>query len=252
MSLTSFKLESFGHSDIGLVRRNNEDVFLQLPHHGFYLLADGMGGHNAGEVAAQETIVFLSTCVDKLLKQHTNTLTVDELTYHLEQFVHFSNERIYQLGNEHHAFKGMGTTLSALLFHQDLVISMHVGDSRIYRFRDNILTQLTQDHTLKNKLLEQGLLQKAIQDGIRYKNVLTRAVGAYKKVSPDITVHTAVSKDLYLLCSDGLSDYVTDEEILSIILASPSLKDLAHTLINKAKSKGGCDNITVLLTKLDL
>lgn len=249
MSLTSFKLQSFGHSDVGLVRRNNEDVFLQLPHYGFYLLADGMGGHNAGEVAAQETIVFLSTCIDKLFKQE-ESLSLTQLTSYLEQFVHFSNQRIYQLGLEHFAFKGMGTTLSAILFHRDSVICTHVGDSRIYRIRNQSLEQLSQDHTLKNKLIEQGLLEKAIKDGIRYKNVLTKAVGAYKKLSPDIQVYPAKEEDLYLLCSDGLSDYVTDEEILGIIISSFSLKDLTFNLINKAKSKGGCDNITVLVAKL--
>ena len=251
MSLTSFKLESFGQSDVGLVRRNNEDVFLQLPQYGFYLLADGMGGHNAGEIAAQETIVYLSDCIDKLFRQTHHFLYLELLKNHLSEFIQSSNERIYRLGLEHQAYKGMGTTLSTLLFYENLVISSHVGDSRIYRFRNNALDQLSQDHTLKNKLLEQGLLEKAIRDGIRYKNVLTKAIGAFKKIIPDIGVYPVQSKDLYLLCSDGLSDYVTDDEILCIITSSLSLKDLASNLINKAKIKGGCDNITVLLTKID-
>lgn len=249
--LNAFKLNSFGHSDIGLVRRNNEDVFLQLSQHHLYLLADGMGGHNAGEVAAQETIVFLSDCIDKLLKQTKTPLPLADLTNYLTLFIHNSNERIYQLGQEHPSYQGMGTTLSALLFYEGSVICTHIGDSRIYRFKDNKLTQLTYDHTLKNKLIEQGQLEKAIAQGIRYKNVLTKAIGAFKKVTPDISIYPIEPQDLYLMCSDGLSDYVTDEEISCILSSSVCLKQQTFNLINKAKAKGGCDNITVLMTKID-
>lgn len=249
--MSSIKLSSFGHSDIGLVRRNNEDVFLQLPQHHFYLLADGMGGHNAGEVAATETIVYLSDCVDKLLKKEKEKLRIEDLASHLESFIHHSNDRIYQLGQEHQAYQGMGTTLSALLFYDSNVICTHIGDSRIYRYREGVLTQISKDHTLKNKLIEQGLLEKAIKEGMRYKNVLTNAIGAFKKVRPEITILPYKMGDLYLICSDGLSDYVTNQEISFILSANYSIKDQTHHLINKAKIKGGCDNITVLITKIE-
>ena len=249
--MQSLKLISFGHSDIGLIRRNNEDVFLQLPEHQCYLLADGMGGHNAGEVAAKETVVFFSDCIDKLLKNHNTKLTLSELKYHLEHFIHRSNERIYLLGKENISFSGMGTTLSAIIFFEDCVICTHVGDSRIYRFRNKQLCQLSQDHTLKNKLLKQGLLEKAIKDGIRYKNVLTNAIGAFKRVAPEISIHPYIQGDVYLICSDGLSDFVTDEEISYILDSFQCLKEITYALINKAKSKGSCDNITVVLTQIE-
>jgi len=249
--MESFKLSSFGHSDIGLIRRNNEDVFLQLPEHHCFLLADGMGGHNAGEVAAKETVVYFSDCVDKLFKKNQPGLTLEQLKKHLEFIIHRSNERIYHLGKENHAFNGMGTTLSAILFFENSVICTHVGDSRIYRYRKKNLCQLSQDHTLKNKLLQQGLLEKAIKDGIRYKNVLTNAIGAFKRVSPEISVHPLMPGDLYLICSDGLSDFVTDPEICCILDHQVSLKEITYSLIDKAKQKGSCDNITVVLTHIE-
>lgn len=249
--MLSFKLRSFGHSDVGLVRRNNEDVFLQLPQHFFYALADGMGGHKAGEVAAQETVVFLSTCIDKMFKQNPLPLPLSTVKTYLESFIHHSNERIYQLGQENSCYQGMGTTLCSLLFYEGFLIQAHVGDSRIYRFRNHQLELLTYDHTLKNKLLEQGKLEYAIKNGIRYKNVLTKAIGAFKKITPDIVISPIYPMDLYLMCSDGLSDYVTDEEISCILNPSLSLKEQAFNLINAAKAKGSCDNITVLITQVD-
>lgn len=246
-----FKLSSFGHSDIGLVRRNNEDVFLQLPQHSFYVLADGMGGHKAGEVAAQETVVFLSDCIDKMFKQHTSSLAITAIKNYLESFIIHSNTRIYQLGQENNSYQGMGTTLCSMLFYKEFLIQAHVGDSRIYRFRDNKLTLLTHDHTLKNKLILQGELEDAIKRGIRYKNILTKAIGAFKKITPDIVITPAYPKDLYMMCSDGLSDYVTDEEISCILSSSLSLKEQTLNLINMAKAKGSCDNITVLITQIE-
>lgn len=249
--LRRFKLSSFGHSDIGLVRRNNEDVFLQLPQHSFYALADGMGGHKAGEVAAQETVVFLSDCIDKMFKQHTTPLPIPTIKDYLESFISYSNERIYQLGQENSCYQGMGTTLCSMLFYEESLIQAHVGDSRIYRLRNNTLTLLTHDHTLKNKLILQGQLEDAIKNGIRYKNVLTKAIGAFKKINPDITITPVESKDLYMMCSDGLSDYVTDEEISCILNSFLSLKEQTMQLITRAKDKGSCDNITVLITQID-
>lgn len=250
--MTYFKLNSFGHSDIGLVRRNNEDVFLQLSQHNFYVLADGMGGHKAGEVAAQETVVFLCDCIDKMFKQQPDPLPLNTITHYLKSFINYSNERIYQLSQDNTAYQGMGTTLCSMLFYQKSLICAHVGDSRIYRLRGNKLTLLTHDHTLKNKLLEQGRLEQAIAQGIRYKNILTKAIGAFKTISPDILITPVEPLDIYMMCSDGLSDYLPDQEITEILAQRLSIKELTLQLINKAKSKGGCDNITVLITQAEV
>lgn len=245
------KCKSFGYSDVGLIRRNNEDVFLQLKEHRFFALADGMGGHNAGEIAALETVAFLSECIDKMFKQHHLGLSIEEVSKTVSEFIIRSNDRIYQLGIENSAYKGMGTTLSSMLFYQGSIICAHVGDSRIYRYRDNKLTLLTHDHTLKNKLMQQGTLEDAIKKGVRYKNVLTKAIGAFKTLSPDILITPFLPKDLYLMCSDGLSDYVTDEEISCILDPAFHLEEMAFKLINLAKTKKSCDNITVLLTQVE-
>lgn len=247
--MKSHKIDSFGYSDIGLVRRNNEDVFLQLPEHSFYALADGMGGHKAGEVAAQETVVFLSDCINKMFKTQS-TLQADRIRDYLTSFIQHSNDRIYQLSQENTCYRGMGTTLCSMLFYDDLMIQAHVGDSRIYRFRQGQLELLTYDHTLKNKLIQQGKLEHAIETGMRYKNVLTKAIGAFKMIHPDIAMTTIYPKDLYLMCSDGLSDYVTDEEISGIIDPNLPLKNQVLELIHVAKTKGSCDNITVLMTSV--
>lgn len=252
MSSCKFTLKSFGHSDVGLVRDNNEDVYLQLTKHNFFALADGMGGHKAGEVAAQETVVFLSSCIDKMFKLHQEfPLKVRDIQTNLSLFIEHSNTRIYQLGKENASMRGMGTTLCSLLFYDNKLIRAHVGDSRIYRFRRNSLKQLTYDHTLQNKLIQQGKLHEAIEKGIRYKNVLTRAIGAYKSLTPDIGLSSVKKGDLYLMCSDGLSDYVTDEEISCILDAELSLKDKVLELIKRAKIKKSSDNITVLLTEVE-
>ncbi|MBM3192325.1 MAG: serine/threonine-protein phosphatase, partial [Chlamydiae bacterium] len=175
---------------------------------------------------------------------------LNTITNALKTFILRSNERIYQLGQENSAYQGMGTTVSSMLFYQNSLVCAHVGDSRIYRYRHNTLTLLTYDHTLKNKLLQQGRLDEAIAKGIRYKNVLTKAIGAFKTVTPDILISPVEPGDLYIMCSDGLSDYLSDEEMLSTLTLPLSLQELTFQLIQQAKAKGGCDNITVLVTKV--
>ena len=252
MHRCAYSLDSYGHSDVGLIRSNNEDVYLKLMEYNFFALADGMGGHKAGEVAAQETVVYLSNCIDKMFRMRRNTpLDIYTIKEQISLFIEHSNTRIYQLGKENASLNGMGTTLCSLLFYNDKLIRAHVGDSRIYLWRDHELSQLTYDHTLENKLMSQGRLEEALKKGTRVKNVLTKAIGAYQKLSPEISLSRVSPGDLYLMCSDGLSDYVTDEEISCIIKDSTTLKEMAHRLIFTAKSKKSSDNITVLLTQVE-
>lgn len=245
-----FKIISHGCSDIGLLRKKNEDAFIEFSKHQFYALADGMGGHKAGEVAAQETIVYLCDCIKNMFHQKT-CLNTQDISYYLSQFIKHSNTRIYQLGKENISYKGMGTTLCSMLFYDKFLIHAHIGDSRIYRFRDNKLFQMTYDHTLKNKLIDSGKLKDYINKGLRYKNILTKAIGTFKYVMPDMGITRVFPEDLYLMCSDGLSDFVSDREIADILNHPLSLDEKILSLIKKAKQNKGSDNITAVLIKAE-
>jgi len=233
--MTSPKLAFVGFSDIGLSRPNNEDVWIAVPEMGLFALADGMGGHQAGEVAAKVAIEELCRAME--------TISSDPFLA-LRLAIEKANQKVYEEGQKHHAFNGMGTTLCCLYWTQEAVIYAHVGDSRIYRFRNNKLEQLTQDHSLFAKWLSQS---KSSETPYPYKNVITRAVGTAKRVTPEIALATYEPGDLFILCSDGLTDTVAFQDIEKIIDRSDSLEIMAARLIEKAKIKGSHDNITVLL-----
>jgi protein phosphatase len=226
-----YSVESFGISDLGLARNNNEDVFHEIPMHNFFVLADGMGGHNAGEIAAKEVVHHLSTSVSQLFSSQENHLPFEEIPLHLHQAIIKANSWVHQLSEQKAEFSGMGTTLCCLLLHHDSLIYANVGDSRIYRFRDR-LEQLTEDHASLEK------------------NMITRAIGTSPSVEPDICVTPIKSNDVYFLCSDGLTDFVSDEELSSILTNHSCIKTASQRMIEAAKNKGGGDNITVLMVKV--
>jgi protein phosphatase len=232
-------LESFGLSDIGVGRPNNEDVWAALPEFGFFALADGMGGHQAGEVAARETIEHL-THTFKTVKSRDCVELIIELRHAIEK----ANQWVYRLGKKTETLHGMGTTLCCLIWSDEVVIYAHVGDSRIYRYRDQKLELLTQDHSLFAKWLKVG---KESSTPFPYKNVITRAVGTSPKANPEIAVSAHQPGDIYFLCSDGLSDVLMPQEIESIISGSSDLEITSKRLIERAKIKGSCDNITILM-----
>ncbi len=235
------KFLAYGLSDIGNSRANNEDVWIALPEIGFFALADGMGGHQAGEVAAKEAIDHLSTSLKKID-------ACDPLTRMLElkSAIEKANAWVYELGKEEEDLNGMGTTLCCLVWTEEAIIYAHVGDSRIYRFRNGKLTLLTQDHSLFAKWLKTG---KASQTPYPYKNVITRAIGTAPKANPEVAVCRHAAGDLYFLCTDGLSDVLEPEEIENILKLSPSLEAASKSLIQKAKFKGSSDNITILMVQ---
>ena len=154
MSRYAFPLSYFGLSDIGHIRKNNEDVFLNLHEYGFFALADGMGGHNAGEVAAKEAVRFVSASIEELFASSEENWNLFDLSSFNKLCIENANSWVYHLGKRKKSRAGMGTTLCTLLFHERSIIYGHVGDSRIYRFREEILKQLTHDHSLTNQMLE--------------------------------------------------------------------------------------------------
>ncbi|NGX26677.1 MAG: Serine/threonine phosphatase stp [Chlamydiae bacterium] len=241
------KIKSFGASDIGLGRINNEDVFAQMPAEQFFILADGMGGHNAGEVAANETVFQLCNIVKEA---HEKTHSPDEWEYILEKAIAETNTHVFQLSKTSKELEGMGTTLCLALITNSTFIYAHVGDSRIYRIRKNRLAQLTRDHSLKDDLIASGELDESRALSFPYKNVITRAIGTQETVLPDIAAEPIEPEDIYFLCSDGLTEPLSDAQIRDIITASRTPKAATESLILEAKKAGGSDNITVITLKI--
>jgi serine/threonine protein phosphatase PrpC len=246
MQLIPHRLDCYGISDIGYVRSNNEDAWEAAPEHRFFVLADGMGGHNAGEVAAKMAVVSLCESLKELKELTSNT----ELKSSMRSAILAANSSIYTSAGEKEDLSGMGTTLCCLAFHHATLIYAHIGDSRIYRFRNKCLEQLTQDHSLRRELLMRGELSAKQAACYPHRNIITRALGTSAHVEPEIA-HTDVAlNDVYFLCSDGLTDHLSNEEIASLLQNSSSLSQASHELVEKAKAKGGCDNITIVMVKV--
>ncbi len=243
-----YQLSVYCVSDIGLIRQNNEDSCKLLKNEQFFVLADGMGGHQAGEVASKETVEQLCLLFQQRLStSHKEMAETEGLIKELIQEV---NLMIYRLGRENPPLKGMGTTLCCLFFHSQGLIYGHVGDSRIYHFSDSKLQQLTQDHSLLRELIELGQLSEQQAEEFLYKNIITKAIGTESSVEPAIA-HTALKAgDIFLMCTDGLSDLVSFEEIQEVLQQYPILEEAANLLVKKAKQKGGYDNITLILVKV--
>ncbi len=240
-------IESFGVSDIGLSRKNNEDVWTELSDHHFYILADGMGGHLAGEVAAKEAVLHFCDAVDKYFRSPTPPSVSSAKRYLGETFIS-ANSWIRRLGKDYPDLHGMGTTLCCLLILDSRVIIGHVGDSRIYRFRQ-MLSLLTTDHSLEQELLSKSEGGRQAHSN-SHKHVLTRALGISPAIEPELSEAPYQAGDIYLLCSDGLHGALSDRQIESFFRKSTSLKELALELIEAAKKGGGHDNITLLLIRI--
>lgn len=236
------ELTSFGLSDIGVTRPNNEDVWAALPEVGFFALADGMGGHQAGEIAAKETIDFLSQTAKEIKSRD-----IMEIIIEIRHAIEKANRRVHKLGSQSQELHGMGTTLCCLIWTDEAIIYAHVGDSRIYRLRQNKLELLTQDHSFFAKWLKLGKLAEECQTPYPYKNVITRAIGGPGKANPEIAVAAHQAGDLYFLCSDGLSDVLSIKEMERILNRSPTLSLAAERLVEMAKIKGSSDNMTILM-----
>ncbi len=243
-----FKVVKYALSDIGLVRQNNEDVWAELPEHNVFILADGMGGHQAGEIAAKEAVNSLCENLEDFLNANGNSpLSKSTLRQAFKQSIEQANKVVYRMGRSNEVLKGMGTTICCLQLLQDCVVYAHVGDSRIYRLRNKKLEQLTKDHSLLRELMDLGKLNEKQAEDFLYKNIITKAIGTEPIVEPTIQVSDLYLGDVYLLCSDGLSDLLSLEEMEKIMNGAKNIEDSVHLLISQAKEKGGYDNITVIL-----
>lgn len=248
---TPLSIESFGASDIGLVRLNNEDVWACLRGKNFFILADGMGGHQAGEIAANEAVLKLCTWIQELFHLKHLPKQAEEVIPLLEKAIEETNHWIYTLSTCDKEMAGMGTTLCLALLLEKTLLYAHVGDSRIYRVRKGTIKRLTTDHSLRDELIANGRLEEKAALSFPFKNIITRAIGTHPCVLADVQTTLVAPGDLYFLCSDGLTDCVNDKEILSIIQADKNIKTITENLIEQAKKKGGPDNITIVMFKVD-
>jgi len=242
-----------GLTDQGLVREHNEDSIGSDPALGLLILADGMGGHKGGEVASAIAVDTVLATLKKTLPDIIHGQTDDRTGYSLESMaiesaIKQANAAIYQASHNNAQYEGMGTTIVVLLFYDNRVSIAHVGDSRLYRLRDQKLEQLTRDHTLLQELVDRGLYTREEARQSLNKNLVTRAVGVNLTVEVDLLEDFGVPQDIYLLCSDGLTDMIDDQLIEDSILNYRSnLARLANELVSQAKSHGGKDNISALL-----
>lgn len=242
------KLDIYGLTDEGLVREHNEDYISWYPETGLVILADGMGGHNAGEVASELAVTSISDALAEVLSPEIK----DGCDMDFEEAVHeavvFANDEINQHAKTHPECSGMGTTIVMTLFHDNSVILASVGDSRIYRFRKGELKQVTTDHSLVQEMIDNGYMSEEEAQNSTNRNLITRALGIAEEVKVDVTQSAIEKDDIYLLCSDGLSDMITDEQIFSALVKTrQDLKRASEELVKLAKDHGGHDNVSVIL-----
>ncbi|MBG6076763.1 Stp1/IreP family PP2C-type Ser/Thr phosphatase [Polaromonas sp. CG_9.11] len=241
--------EIFAQTDQGRVRKNNEDALAFDPKTGLCLLADGMGGYNAGEVASSMAVAFLRQELTAWLSQPGSRASVRELRRTMETCVNQVNHSIFSAAWSNPDYAGMGTTLVAGVFLEARLVLGHIGDSRCYRLRGGVLHQITKDHSLLQEQVDAGLMTAEQALTSPHRNLITRALGVEDAVSVEINEHRVEPGDLYLMCSDGLSDMVLDPVIAAILNASGTLQQKAAALIRVANDGGGRDNISVLLVQ---
>jgi protein phosphatase len=237
----------FALTDPGLARDNNEDAVTFDAACGLGVLADGMGGYNAGEVASGMATAFIKSELSRWLKAISHQATPKEVRRAMEICVENANRAIYNAANAHSQYAGMGTTLVVAVFQEDWLMLGHIGDSRCYRLRRGVLRQMTKDHSLLQEQLDAGVITAEQLRGSSNKNLVTRALGVDKEVVLEVNEYKVEPSDLYLLCSDGLSDMVDDTELAVLVQATGPLDTLATRLVNSANASGGRDNIAVLL-----
>ena len=235
----------YGQTDIGLRRSNNEDAFVISPELGFCLAADGMGGAAAGELASS---IFAETTLE-VFAANTDP-SEKETLYRVQKAFSFSNEKILQHVDQNPDHKGMGCTAELLAFYGGGFVLGHVGDSRTYRFRKGQLRQLTEDHTLVQQQIEEGLVSSENMRNHPLRNVILRALGLNKELALDLLRGKTLPGDLFLLCSDGLTDMIQDDQIQEVLSSDIDIHCKVDQLVESAKVAGGDDNITVVLVAI--
>lgn len=251
----SVELQFAAKTDTGLVRAHNEDAIEISAEYKAVVLADGMGGYNAGEIASGiATTVFRAALEQQLqqLQDKGRSATSKSLQRVVIDAVIAANEQIIEVARIQPQYSGMGTTLVAALFHHDRIVLAHVGDSRAYRYRNGELTQLTRDHSQLQEQIDAGLVSQEWARFAPNKNLITRALGVAAYVDVEINDYPTEGGDIYLLCSDGLSDMLASEQMRAMLADNDTdLELLCSSLVQAANDNGGRDNISVILVKVD-
>jgi serine/threonine protein phosphatase PrpC len=236
-------------TDPGLARENNEDAVAFEPLTRLCILADGMGGYNAGEIASGMAAAFIKSEMSRWLSQAGLHANAKEVRRALEICVENANHSIFNAANSNPQYTGMGTTLVVGVFQNERLTLGHIGDSRCYRLRNGDFQQITKDHSLLQEQLDAGLITPEQAQTSLNKNLVTRALGVEDAVMLEVHEHRVEVNDIYLMCSDGLSDMVNDAGIARVMLEPTTLEQKARQLIVSANEAGGRDNISVVLAQ---
>lgn len=237
-----------GLTDPGRVRPENEDCIVTHAELGLAVLADGMGGHQAGEVASRMAVDVISEYFARAQKRAAAARKAVDKTKAIAEAIQEANAAIYQAAQSRPEYKGMGSTVVVTMFAGDRLCVGHVGDSRLYRFRKGTLEQLTKDHSVVQELVNRGLFTPEEARQSIAKNLVTKALGVDATIQADTAATSVEPDDVYLLCSDGLTDVVSDEQIAEILRVSGGdLDNTVKYLIDRANEQGGPDNISVIL-----
>jgi protein phosphatase len=249
-------IEAYGRTDVGRRRKINEDSFLVSPESSLYAVCDGMGGHNAGEVASRMAVETISAFIQRsaVEKEITWPWGLDaNLSFdanRLKTAIRLANARVFQAADNREELTGMGTTVVSALVSGGAMTIGSAGDSRCYLVRGGALKQLTRDDSWVSAALGEGILNSDDVEHHPLRNVITKAVGARDAIDLDVLEHDLQPGDLVMLCSDGLHGMVSDQEIERILLASPeSLEAASARLVEAANEAGGRDNVTVVLLR---
>lgn len=241
-------MEAFARSDMGKVRDMNQDYYYisnEKDDIKVYILADGMGGYKGGEVASMlatnSALSYIKSNFENILKEKEEILNL------VKSAAEYANMIIYEKSKENEELEGMGTTIEICLIYNNKAYIAHVGDSRIYRIRDNFMRKLTKDHSYVEKLISDGTITREEAKNHPKKNMITKALGCTTFVEPDVTINGFLKDDIILICSDGLTNMVEEQEIYEII--KEDYKNAPDKLIELANKNGGYDNITAIVIK---
>jgi serine/threonine protein phosphatase PrpC len=253
------RLQASGISDTGRQRDSNEDYFAIDNALGLYIVADGMGGHSAGEVASKVAVQIIQRNITNWMNKEVQEDelfdfpddTLDRMGNYILSSIKLANRVIYEMSKEYDEYKGMGTTIGVLAVMPSTVISANVGDSKIYLFRGNDMEPLSKEHNMVAEQLEMGLISKEEAKNSPLRHVLTRNLGSLETVKVDVFEIEPKDKDRFLLCTDGLTDLVSDEEILEMVNQGDDLERICKKLVDEANERGGHDNTTVSVVYID-